>query len=48
MIENLVEFDPVLNPLFHELLRQSSGVNYKTDAAWVKWWKAQGGKKNGT
>ena len=48
MIENLVETDPVLKPLFYELLRQSSGVSYKTDAEWVKWWKAQGGKKNGT
>ena len=48
MIDNLVEIDPRLKPLFHELLRQSTGVSYKTDAEWVKWWKTQGEKKSGT
>ena len=48
MIDNLVEIDPRLKPLFHELLRQSTGVSYKTDAEWIKWWKTQGEKKSGT
>ncbi len=47
VIDNLVEIDPALKPLFYELLRQSSGVSYKSDAEWVKWWKAQGEKKKG-
>ena len=45
VIENLAEMDPGLKPLFYELLRQSSGVSYKTDEEWGKWWKAQGEKK---
>lgn len=48
MIDNLVDIDPMLKPLFHELLHQSSGLNYKTDAEWTKWWKARAGKKTGS
>ena len=47
VIDNLAEIDPALKPLFYELLRQSSGVSYKTDEEWGKWWKAQGENKKG-
>ncbi|MEC9352807.1 MAG: hypothetical protein VYD81_05795 [Planctomycetota bacterium] len=48
LLDNLLEVAPGLKPLFYELLRQSTGVSYKTDAEWVKWWKAQGAKKSGS
>ena len=47
VIDNLAGIDPALKPLFYELLRQSSGLSYKSDEEWSKWWKAQGEKKKG-
>lgn len=47
LIDNFGDVDRVRKPLLHELLRQATGMLFKTDAEWARWWKEETEKKSG-
>ena len=47
LIDNLVDIDPARKTLLYEILRQSSGMQFKRDVDWSDWWKEKAGEKSG-
>ena len=48
LIDNLGDIAPPRKTFFYEILRQSSGMQFKSDTEWAGWWKEQAGLKSGS